>query len=237
MTPGKVGELYKCHLMERRTGVPAARTAPIVLFEKLMDATAFAGLALVAAALLPGLGESVSSAARGLLLAIAIGIGIALVARSVRPTSVAGLLLPIARRSRFGARIATAAELALAGSADVLRGPVLATNLALSFVARTCDGIALALAAWSLGIQAPLLGGIFALNSSGTLGGLSMLPGGIGVVEGSMALILHAAFGASDAAALAATMIARFFTFWLWVAMGLVLLVRSGLVGEREGGR
>ena len=38
MTPGKVGELYKCYLMEQRTGVPTARMAPIVLFEKLMDA-------------------------------------------------------------------------------------------------------------------------------------------------------------------------------------------------------
>src|SRR4051812_21711126 len=96
MTPGKVGELYKCHLMELRTGVPAARTAPIVLFEKLMDAAAFAGLALIAAALLPGLGDWISSAARGLLAAIAIGIVVGTVARTVRPTNVAGLLLPVA---------------------------------------------------------------------------------------------------------------------------------------------
>ena len=26
MTPGKVGELYKCYLIEQRTGVPSART-------------------------------------------------------------------------------------------------------------------------------------------------------------------------------------------------------------------
>ena len=64
MTPGKVGELYKCHLIEQRTGVPMARTAPIVLFEKGMDALAFAGLAVVAAAVLPGLTDSVATAAR-----------------------------------------------------------------------------------------------------------------------------------------------------------------------------
>jgi uncharacterized protein (TIRG00374 family) len=234
MTPGKVGELFKCHLMELRTGIPAARTAPIVLFEKLMDASAFMGLALVAAALLPGLAESVSSAARGLLLVVAIGIGIAFAARAVTPTNVATLLRPLARWNRFGAKLATAAEQALAGSADVLAASVIARNLALSFIARTCDGLALAYAAWALGIQVPALGGIFALNSSGTLGGLSMLPGGIGVVEATMSVILQTAFGASGAAALAATMLARFFTFWLWVAMGLFLLVREGLVGGRE---
>ena len=236
MTPGKLGELYKCHLMELRTGVPAARTAPIVLFEKLMDASAFAGLALLAAALLPGLGESISSAARGLLVAIAVGIAVALFARTISPQSIRALLVPLARRNRLGAKLTTAVELVLAGSADVLKGPVLVRNLALSFVARTCDGLALALTAWTLGIEIPLLGGVFALNSSGTMGGLSMLPGGIGVVEATMSVIL-AGFGASPAAALAATMLARFFTFWIWVAMGLGLLVRSGLFGEREGGR
>jgi uncharacterized protein (TIRG00374 family) len=236
MTPGKVGELYKCYLMEQRTGVPAARTAPIVLFEKLMDATAFAGLALAAAALLPSLGESVSSGARSLLVVAALSVAVAFIVRAVRPHNAAGLLLPLARRNRFGTKVAATIELALAGSADLLSPSILGRNLALSFIARTCDGLAVAWTAWALGIQIPPLGGVFALNSSGTLGGLSMLPGGIGVVEASMSVIL-AGFGASPAAALAATMLARFFTFWLWVAMGLALLVRSGLIGERAGDR
>jgi len=236
MTPGKVGELYKCYLMEQRTGMAAARTAPIVLFEKLMDAAAFAGLALVAAALLPNLSESVSAGARTLLVVLALGIGVALIARTISPRSIGQLLLPIARRSRLAARLTSTVELALAGSADVLKGSVLARNLAVSVVARTCDGLAVAWTAWALGIQIPLLAGIFALNSSGTLGGLSMLPGGIGVVEASMSAIL-AGFGASLGTALAATMLARFFTFWVWVAAGLALLVRSGIVGERDAVR
>ena len=236
MTPGKVGELYKCYLMEQRTGVPAARTAPIVLFEKLMDAAAFAGLALFAAALLPSLGESVSGAARTLLVVIGLGIAIALVARTLSVESFGRFLLPLARRSRLSAKLVSAAELALAGSADVLTGSVVARNLAISFVARTCDGLAVTWTAWALGIQIPVLGGVFALNSAGTLGGLSMLPGGIGVVEASMSVIL-AGFGASPAAALAGTLLARFLTFWLWVAMGLSLLVREGLVGGRASAR
>jgi glycosyltransferase 2 family protein len=236
MTPGKVGELYKCYLMEQCTGVPAARTAPIVLFEKLMDAAAFAGLALLGAAFLPAFGDAVSGAARTLLVVLILGLMLGLVARTVSTRSLAGLLVPLAQRNRLGARLATAAELALAASADLLDVRVVARNLVLSFAARTCDGLALAWSAWALGIGIPLLGGVFALNTSGTMGGLSMLPGGIGVVEATMSLIL-AGFGASSAAALAATMLARFFTFWLWVAIGLFLLVRSGLVGGREGGR
>jgi uncharacterized membrane protein YbhN (UPF0104 family) len=37
-----------------------------------------------------------------------------------------------------------------------------------------------------------------------------------------------AGFGAAPAAALAATLAARFLTFWLWVAIGLYLLVTTG---------
>ena len=64
MTPGKVGEVYKCYLVEQRTGVPLARTAPIVLFEKAMDAVTFSSLALLTASLLPNLSEGVATAAR-----------------------------------------------------------------------------------------------------------------------------------------------------------------------------
>ena len=116
------------------------------------------------------------------------------------------------------------AVMALAGSMDLLRAPLLTRMMVMSLAARTCDGLCLAWVAWALAIQLPPLGGVFALNSSGALGGLSMLPGGIGVVETSMSVLLTR-FGATTSAALAGTLIARFMTFWLWVAIGLVLLV------------
>jgi uncharacterized protein (TIRG00374 family) len=103
--------------------------------------------------------------------------------------------------------------------------------MALSLVARTCDGLTLTLAAAALGVNIPALAGIFVLNSSGALGGASMLPGGVGVVEASMSVLL-AGFGASTSAALAAALVARFLSFWLWVAIGLVVLVRTGIASD-----
>ncbi len=224
MTPGKVGEVYKCHLIEQRTGVPMARTAPIVLFEKAMDAIAFSLLAVIAAALLEDLEDAVSTAARSLIV-----LGILLIAAIVilvrtRPDDLSGMLLRIVGRFRLGRKFASLAVLALAGSMDLMRAPLLSRMMIMSLAARTCDGLCLAWAAWALGIQLPPLAGIFALNSSGALGGLSMLPGGIGVVETSMSVLLTK-FGAVPATALVGTMIARLMTFWLWVAIGLVLLV------------
>jgi len=224
MTPGKVGELYKCYLMEQRTGVPTARMAPIVLFEKLMDAAAFAGLAIVAAALLPGMADSITVAARTLIVVGVLAGAAGLLIRSARPDAVNRLLLRLIGRSRLGQRFASLIVTALVGSLELLNRSVLMRNAVLSLTARTCDGLALTWAALAIGVNIPALAGIFALNSSGALGGLSMLPGGIGVVETSMSLAL-AGFGAAPAAALAGTLAARFLTFWLWVAIGLYLLV------------
>jgi uncharacterized protein (TIRG00374 family) len=109
---------------------------------------------------------------------------------------------------------------------ELFNPTILSRNALLSLTARTCDGLSLTWAALAIGIDIPALVGIFALNSSGALGGLSMLPGGIGVVEASMSVAL-AGFGAPPTAALAGTLAARFFTFWLWVAIGLYLLVTT----------
>lgn len=231
MTPGKVGEVYKCYLVEQRTGVPTARTVPIVLFEKLMDAVAFSALALGAAALLPGMADAVSTAARSLIIVLALGLTLVAVLQRVRPDDLARFLLRALGSSSIGRRLAGWMGLALAGSVELLNGSILTRNALLSLAARTCDGLSLAWAAWALGIDLPALAGVFALNSSGALGGLSMLPGGIGVVEASMSVLL-ATFGAAPSAALAGTLAARLLTFWLWVAIGLALLVRSGVQSE-----
>jgi uncharacterized protein (TIRG00374 family) len=224
MTPGKVGEVYKCHLIEQKTGVPMARTAPIVLFEKGMDAVAFAALALVTAALLPDLADAFSAAARTLIVVgVFLVIGIVLLQRT-RPDDVSRLLLRVVGRFRIGRKLASLAVLAFTGSLDLLRLPLLTRLMVMSLAARTCDGLCLTWAAWAFGIGLDPLAGIFALNSSGAIGGLSMLPGGIGIVETSMSVLLTQ-FGAAPGTALVATLVARFATFWLWVAIGLVLLV------------
>ena len=236
MTPGKIGEVYKCWLVEMRTGVPAARTAPIVFFEKLMDAIAFSALAVLAAALLPDLADSIALVARSLLIVAAVGIGVALLLRSVRPHVANRLMLRAFGGSRLGRKATAMAVMALTGGAELLSPLVLGRNMGLSLIARASDGLTLMWCALALGIDLPALAGIFALNSSGALGGMSMLPGGVGVVEGSMAIILTQ-LGAGTAAALACTMLARFFSFWMWVAIGLGLLVRSGFVSEPENPR
>jgi uncharacterized protein (TIRG00374 family) len=228
LTPGKVGELYKAYLMERATGTPTARMAPIVLFEKIMDGLAFTGLALIAGAALPELNDDLSTGARSLLGLGALALAVVVVVRRVRPEAAERVLTRFLASVPFGRKLVSVITAALQGGSAVLRPPLLVQNLGLSVLARTCDGLAMMFCAAAFGLALSPIGGVFALNASGALGGFSMLPGGIGVVEAGMAVILIS-LGFEAGPAIAATLVTRLLTFWLWVTIGLILLLRSSL--------
>ncbi len=258
LTPGKVGEVYKCYLMELETGVPTARTAPIVLIEKLMEGIAFSTWTLLAASIITGLPDTVSSAVRSLaalgltplILVMLLHIG------KLRAVPAAGgarrlaVPLPVARpawaraggmqrklgwfnRLPMAERLATWAIAAVDGARDVARAPVLLKAMGLTLIARMADGLALTLILRALGAAVPTFGGILAFNLSGTVGGLSMLPGGIAAVEASLILSLMT-IGAAPPAAIAAALLSRVLSFWLWVGIGLALLTRASLRPARR---
>ncbi len=228
MTPGKVGEFYKAYLMERATGAPTARMTPIVIFEKLMDGLAFTGLAVLAGATLPDVADTLSTATRSLLVLGAVGFLSILIFRLTSPATLENIVvrglafLPITRK------LTGFVSVALRGGYQIARPRLLAQNMAITFAARSCDGLAMMWVAAALGISLSPIAGIFVLNSAGALGGFSMLPGGIGVVEAVMSVIL-VSFGSSAGNAIVATLVARVLSLWLWVAIGLGLLIRSSV--------
>lgn len=77
VTPGKLGEAVKALLLRQSRGIPAARTAPIVLAERLTD---LAGLLVLAA-----VGAFTFEVDRGFLVAAAIVIVLGLVVVTVEP--------------------------------------------------------------------------------------------------------------------------------------------------------
>lgn len=53
------------------------------------------------------------------------------------------------------------------------------------------------------------------------LGQISLIPGGLGVTEGSMSL-MYSALGVPLSLAIAGVLIFRFFSFWIWIPIGLI---------------
>ena len=118
-------------------------------------------------------------------------------------------------------------------------GP-LALTTGLSVAAWLCECIGFWLVIRGFpGVSAPLQLAIFIYAATTVLGALSFLPGGLGVTEGSMALLLiRMADGVTRSAAAAVTILIRLCTLWFGVVVGLIALAifRRRLNGELEVG-
>ena len=101
-----------------------------------------------------------------------------------------------------------------------------------AFLAQLLVAFALGSALHAFGANLPLADLIVALTLGSMLGGLSPVPGGLGVVEAGMILALTAA-GVPDAIAVSAVFVQRLFTSYLppvWGWFTLVAMRRRDLL-------
>jgi uncharacterized protein (TIRG00374 family) len=84
-----------------------------------------------------------------------------------------------------------------------------------------CDLLCLLFAFGAVRAAVPWSGVLLAYGVAEVAGMLPIVPGGIGVVEGSLAVIL-AAYGASRTGALSAALVFRTVSFWLAIAAGWI---------------
>ncbi len=216
ITPGKVGELVKSALLREAVGIPATRTMPVVIAERVTDLIALVLLALVGVALY---GVATELAVAGAIL-VALGL-VALMARPVAHRLLA-LLARVPGVRRFAPRLAALYD----GVAALMRpAPLLwATSLAIPAWLCECVGFALVVRAFpGAEVSFGLATAIYAATT--IAGALSFLPGGLIVTEASMTLLLVTSAAALDQpTAIAAVLVTRACTLWFAVALGLVAL-------------
>jgi uncharacterized protein (TIRG00374 family) len=217
VTPGKLGEAVKAFLLRASHGVPLARTAPIVVAERVTDLVALLLLALV--------GVFSFDVDRRFLIA-----GAALVTAGVLVVSVdplAELAIGAAGRlpglRRFAPRLAEFHR----STAELLRpGPLLAAT-----VLATGSWFLECLAFWAVvrgfpGASIGLRAATFVYAATTVAGALSFLPGGLGITEmGMLALVIRLGSGVTKGGAAAATVVTRACTLWFAVALGVPALV------------
>jgi uncharacterized protein (TIRG00374 family) len=231
VTPGKIGELLKSYLLKRSHDIPMSRTAPVVIAERITDLVALMLLCLV------GVFTYATEAGFNALLALA---GAAVLALTVVLASrrlmrgAAGLCarLPLLRR------IAPKIEEFADSISTLLSAGPLALTTALSVAAWLCECIGFWLVIGGLpGVSSPLHLAIFIYSATTVLGALSFLPGGLGVTEGGMTLLLiRTAEGVTRSGAAAITILIRLCTLWFGVVVGLVALAlfRRRITGELD---
>ncbi len=116
---------------------------------------------------------------------------------------------------------------------DQFRGDVIVTfhydvflsALLLGLIGWSCEGVGFFLIAQDLGIIISLDAAIFIYTTSSLLGAVSFLPGGLGVMEGSMELFLMDFLIISVSLAGALIILTRIATLWFGIALGLVFLL------------
>lgn len=216
VTPGKVGEVLKSYLLLRRHQVGFFRSAPTVIAERLTDLIAMLVLAGLAAKGFKH-GESIMLAG-GLLATVII---VLLRWRRLADTVLCGL-----ERIPFLARKARVLRDMYESAYCLHGGVLLAKTVLISTLAWLCECVALYYIMLGFGIAASLPAAMFVLSLASIAGGLSMLPGGLGVAEGSMIGLLVSC-GADFSGATGATLFARFGTLWFGVFLGTVSLLAN----------
>jgi uncharacterized protein (TIRG00374 family) len=216
ITPAKLGELVKSYLLREMHDIPAPKTAPIVVAERVTDLIALLVLAIIGVAAY-GVDPTLVAVASGIVV-----LGLVMLAW---PAPTHALIDLVTRPGRLR-KLREPLHETLRGLGALCR-PVplmIATLIAVPAWGLECIGFALICNAFP-GAHVDL--GLATVIYAGTTiaGALSFLPGGLGVTEGAMTLALvQGASKLDGSTALGATLLTRLATLWFAVLIGVVLL-------------
>jgi glycosyltransferase 2 family protein len=231
LTPGKSGEVTKSYWLREIAGperAPLARTAPIVFAERLVD-----GIAM----LLLATSGLVSYRLGGVAL---VGVAVAAIAAVVliQARPLVHWMLEWMRRGARTARFASVLRTLYDSARELLTMPRLLGAVGVGMLSWGGECLALYLILLGLGSEPGLTllnQATFALALGSLVGSASMLPGGIGAAEGTVAAVLDLVAGQPRDVAAAATLLIRACTLWFGVALGAAALFKLSVAFARGG--
>ncbi len=218
VTPGRLGELVKSYFLKKLVGVEVSATAPLVVFERLSD-----GLAMVA--LMSGglLLTKYGLAAVGVAIGVAVGFVILLHQRAL-VEKLLNLTLHLPVVSKYFGHLNNFYQ----SSAKLVGWKTLLWGWLLSLGAWGAESVGFYLVLVGLGVpdsRRLLLLAVFIFGFAAIAGFATLLPGGLGVAEGTIVGLLVLLVGINNSTAAAATLLIRLSTLWFGVGWGIVGLV------------
>ena len=214
VTPGRIGELVRMRWIQRETGWPFDRTAPLVLVDRASDLSAMAVLLALAIAF------STTGIVGGLPVAILalIAAFIATRPRLLRLVGDSGHRVSGRRFPRLFARVRRAAK-----SLGVFQGPtILVAAGTLGVIGWLAEGWAFHLLRVWMGADIGFWSAVGIFIFATLAGGLTGAPGGLGGAEAAMVALLLG-YGVAIEIALPATLIIRLTTLWFAILIGFLV--------------
>ncbi|MDQ4106083.1 MAG: flippase-like domain-containing protein [Actinomycetota bacterium] len=220
ISPGKLGEVLKSLFIRQVNGTPVARTAPIVLAERVTD-----GTGMIVWGLLGALAFSRGPGLMFLFLAVTV-VGVVVLRSKWLSLLAERVLERLPLVNRLSGHLG-----AFHGASDeVLSTRSLVVTTLISFVTWGFEILAVYLCAIGIGVDIPFLMLVFIFAVSSILGSMSMLPGGIGAAEAGLAGQFVTIAGLSSGVAVALTMVIRFATLWFAILLGVTGLFAVRLI-------
>jgi uncharacterized membrane protein YbhN (UPF0104 family) len=215
VTPGKLGEVFKSGVLSQTHDVPAARTAPIIVAERLTDVIGVIVLIVVGSV---GFRGGLSWAGIGTFL---VAVGLTLILWQAPSLALLAWIERGPPRLRF---LAPKLREAFGSLRVLATPPALLWPSLLSVVGWGCEGIALYLLLQGFGTPAPLPLAMFFYATATLAGAIIPVPGGLGVTEAIMEEGLVHLGSIPQGPATAAMILTRFATLWWAVLVGFVAL-------------
>jgi len=214
VTPGKVGELLKSYLVKEVTNTSVSKTAPIIFAERVTD---FISLLLITVT-----GAFAFDYGSNIVIIVSLFLVILVIAISNKRLAldVLTLLEKIVFIKKYLTNLHTAFE-----SSYLLLKPkplLLMTLLSLFSWGFECLGYYIILL--NFGIDFGLFWAFFSYSFATIIGAISMLPGGLGITEGSLTFMLIRE-NISKNVAFATTFIIRVVTLWFAVFVGVLSVI------------
>jgi len=216
VTPAKAGEALKAVWLQRAAGLPVAQGVAVVVAERLSDGLAVLALATLGVIAYPQYWPA--------FLAVLVLLGGLVLLLQARP--LAHGALDVGERLPLVAKMIPALRQFYEGGYRLFRPGPAFMAVALGAVSWLGEGIGFYLILLGLGLPAgwELASlAVFILSFSTLVGAVSSLPGGLGAAEASIAGMLVLLGNVPAETATAATLLIRFATLWLGVALGLLV--------------
>jgi uncharacterized protein (TIRG00374 family) len=219
ITPGKVGEVFKSYLLKEQNGTAISKSGPIILAERITDFLSLIMLSMIGALMF---GYETK-------LIIITGIFFVLLILLISSKKISYGIMNIFEKFKFFNRLSQKVHTAYDSIYQMVRFKELMVTLFLSIIAWFFECLGFYIVINSFGIEnivhINIFVATFIYGFATIAGAITMLPGGLGATDASIAFLLVTLQGIAENVAVAATLIIRVATLWFAVIVGIVSIL------------
>lgn len=219
VTPGKVGEVFKSYLLKENNGTPISKSAPIVLAERITDFLSLILLSMIGAIMF---GYETR-------LIVIVGIFFIVLISIISSKTISYAIIGLFEKIDYISKISHKIHEAYDSIYQMVRFKELIVTILLSIIAWFFECLGFYVVINSFGIEnlvhVNIFVATFIYGFATIAGAVTMLPGGLGATDASIAFLLVSLKNISENIAVAATLIIRVATLWFAVIVGIIAVI------------